>query len=292
MNNAQKAYETFKSITTNPYHRANTAKLNILYTIVCNAEKNEEYKKELESFTVPDGSGMNVLEAIDTFFKSFNNSHGIDIRLSLSPFDDPDYPDGLYFVVRTYKDVNGEITEVSPIDYKVGENAIFRAVLYNQVTDEETVVPLIKYYAYSEDGTELMGEKKNTSAVEFSITCTRAGAVRCSVTACDSEGKQISGSETAVPGALFDFKAMETTLPTPDDLEAFWREETDRLKRTIPVDTTVTPYSGDVVYANDVISTNYYHIKKADGEFRFCVQNIWQQKTKAFWRNLTFGNIP
>lgn len=267
MKNAQKAYETFKSITTNPYHRSNTAKLNVLYTIVCRAEKNSEYKKELESFIIPDGTGMNVLEAIDTFFQSFNNSHGIDIRLSLKPFDNPNYPDGLYFVVRTYKETGDYVEEVSPVEYKVGETAIFRAKLYNQVTDEETSVPLIKYYVYSEDGTEERGEVLNSSEVEFKATCTRAGAVRCSITACDVDGKEISGSEKAVPGALFDFREMKTTLPTPDDFEEFWRGQVERLKKTLPTDTEVTPYNGSVVYAYDVVNTNYYHIKKADKEY-------------------------
>lgn len=267
MKNAQKAYDTFKSITSSPYDRSNTAKLNIIYTIVCHAEKDEEYRRELESFIVPDGTGMNLLEAIDTFFQSFNNSHGIDIRLSLSPFDNPEYPDGLYFIVKTYKKTVDGITELSPIDYKAGDEAIFRATLHNQLTDEETVVPVIKYYVYSEDGEELEGEVKNASSVEFTATCHRPGAVRAMITACDTDGKQISGSEKGVPGALFSFTEMKTTLPTPDDFESFWRGEVERLKQTDPTDTSVTEYNGRVVFAKDVDKTNYYHIKKADSEY-------------------------
>lgn len=267
MNNAQKEYETFKSITTSPYDRSNTAKLNIIYTIVCRAEKDESYKKELESFIIPDGSGMNLLEAIDTFFQSFNNSHGIDIRLSLSPFDDPNYPNGLYFVVRTYKRVGDSLEECAPMDFKAGEEAVFRAVLHDQVTDEEIAVPIIKYYVYSEDGSEATGGSENTSFVEFSATCNRPGAVRAAVTACNENGEQIKGSEKGVPGALFDFTKIETTLPTPKDFESFWKGEVERLKKTDPTDTAVTPYNGKVVYAKNVTETNFYHIKKADSEY-------------------------
>ena len=126
MINAQKEYEAFKSIITNPHYRNNTSKLNIIYTMVCNAEKDEKYKAELESFIVPDGTGMNLLEAIDTFFREFNNSHGVDIRLSLAPFDNPEYPHGLYFVVKTYKEDKNGLAEVSPIEYKTGEKALWR----------------------------------------------------------------------------------------------------------------------------------------------------------------------
>lgn len=264
MNNAQKAYEAFKTITSSPYDRTNTAKLNILYTIVCKAEKDGEYKKELESFILPDGSGMNVLEAIDTFFNEFNNSHGLDIRLSLSPFDNPDYPDGLYFVVRTYKKLGEKTVECAPFDYRAGEEAILRAILFNQVTDKETVVPLIKCYACSEDGTEISDEVKNSSSAELRVTCKRAGSVRARFVACDSAGKQISGSEEALPGAVFDFTEIKTTNPTPDDLEAFWKGEVERLKKTRPDDKEVTLYNGSVAYDKDVVKTNYYHIKKAD----------------------------
>ncbi|MBE6651544.1 MAG: acetylxylan esterase [Ruminococcaceae bacterium] len=263
----QKEYEAFKSIITNPHYRNDTSKLNIIYTMVCNAKKDAKYKAELESFIVPDGTGMNFLEAIDTFFREFNNSHGVDIRLSLSPFENPDFPRGLYFIVKTYKEGKNGIAECSPIEYKIGEKAIFRATVYDQVTDEEVVVPLVKYYIYSEDGTEERGEKENSSFIEFSATCHRPGAVRAEVTACDKNGMPISGSEKAVPGAVFDFTEMKTSLPTPDDLGAFWQSEVERMKKVNPTDTSVTPYNGRVAHAFNVTETNYYHIKKADRDY-------------------------
>lgn len=266
MNRIEKEYETFKKIVTNPYLCTNTSKLSIIYTMVCNAEKDAKYKSELEAFKAPE-TNVSFWEEIETFFREYNNSHGVDIRLALTPFDNPDYPYGLYFDVKTYKRQGDKLTEYSPIEYKVGEEAIFRATVYDQVTDKEITVPVISYTILSEDGNETTGEVKDSSWIEFSATCHRPGSVMATVSALDDTGKLISGCERAYPGAVFDFTDMKTTFSTPTDLEAFWREEIDKMKKVSPTDTTVTPYNGRVAHAFNVTETNYYHITKIDKDY-------------------------
>ncbi len=268
MNNAQKAYETFKIITDNPYTRSDTAKLSIIYSIVCKAEKDAEYKKELEEYIIPDGTGMNVLEAIDTFFRSYNNNYGLDIRDSLTPFKNPDYPDGLYFNAETYKETNDGWELVSPISFSKGDKIKIKATLLNQVSDEATSVPMIKYELFTEGKEEKeTGYFENTSSAEVISVCNCAGSVFVKFIACDKEGKAIDGAENGVCGALYDFTEMKPSTPTPSDLKEFWASEIDKLKAVNPCDTTLTEYKGSVVFDFDVDKTNYYHITQADKEY-------------------------
>lgn len=267
MNRAEKAYEAFRDITTNPFTRTNTSKLSFVYSIVCNAERDAEYKKELESYIAPDASGMNVLQAIDAFFNEFNNTYGLDIRSTLTPFCDPKYPDGLYFNVFTYKKEGEKMIPVSPVDYKAGDVAYIRAVVQNLLTDEAVTVPRIKYTAYSEDGYESTGEKEFSAEIEFSLTCSRAGSVIASISACDENGEKIAAAESAAVGAIFDFEAIKPSHSEPRDFKAFWRQKVEEMKKTLPTDTALTSYSGDVAFEFDVDKTNYYHIRKADADY-------------------------
>ncbi|MBE6700551.1 MAG: hypothetical protein E7582_01490 [Ruminococcaceae bacterium] len=264
MTRVERDYKLFTTITNSPELSALTSKQNILFTILKRSERDEEYRRELENFIVPDGSGMNLIVAIETFFRNFSNVHGVDITLGLSELNNLDHPDGLYFNIETFKKEGENLVPVPPISFRAGEIAYFKATVLNAATDTPEKVPFITYSVFSEDGGELQGEVENTSSLEFSITCTRPGAVKAVLVACDENKEQIMGSDKSISGALFDFEKISTSVDTPEDFEEFWKEQCEKQKKVSPIDTTSDGYVGSIIYDGNIPETNYYHIKKIE----------------------------
>ena len=136
--NAEKIYEKYKKISKKQFSRVTTSQLNVLYNIVCRARRDEKYASQLCAYDT--GEGDTIVGLIDKYFSSYNTRYGLDIRDTLTEFLDPNFTEGAYFIVKTYKiGERGELTEHSPLEFAAADIAHVKATLYSHGNDRPMV---------------------------------------------------------------------------------------------------------------------------------------------------------
>ena len=125
---AKKAYEAYKRTAKMNYVQVTTAKLNVIYNIQCRMNRDEEYRQTLLNFETEEGK--TIAELIENYFIGYNARHGLEIRDNLIEFENPDFADGGYFIVESYRLSNGEPVSCNPTSYAVGDTAHISATLY------------------------------------------------------------------------------------------------------------------------------------------------------------------
>ncbi len=263
LSNAEKAYAAYKNITSRTYNNVTTTMLNVLYNVECRIKRDEEYKREIEAFATPEGESLITL--IPKFFTGYNGFYGLEIRDTLTEFLNPELAEGLYFIVKTYKeDEDGSLLYHSPTEFKKGETAHVRVNAYSRAGRAPITLPRIHAITLSDDGVATEFVAKNAREISFTVTLSREGAVKFKVLAEGEDEKQILGSETAFGGVLFDFREIKPTHPQPEDMVSFWEGQIKRLLAVDPTDETATPYEGSVEYIFNITEKNRHEVVKLD----------------------------
>jgi len=263
---AEKAYDAYKNITARTYNNVTTAMLNVLYNVECRIKRDEEYRKEIEAFQTP--SGESLVTLIPKYFDGYNANYGLEIRDTLTEFLNPELAEGLYFIIKTYKEIeDGSLIYHSPTEFKKGEVAYVRVNAYTRSSRTPVTLPRLHAITLNDDGVSTEFTAKDSREISFTVTLSREGAVKFKVLAEDEAGKQILGSETAFGGVLFDFEEIKPTHPQPADMISFWESQIKRLLAVNPTDETVTPYTGSVEYAFNITEKNRHKVVKLDKEY-------------------------
>ena len=97
---AKKIFDNYLKISRKPMARITTSQLNVLYNIVCRAKRDPEYYETLKKFDT--NMGDDIVGLIEKYFAAYNTRYGLDIRDTLTEFDDPDFTEGAYFDIVTY----------------------------------------------------------------------------------------------------------------------------------------------------------------------------------------------
>ncbi len=271
---AEKAYEAYKRTAKMNFVQVTTAKLNVIYNIECRMKRDPEYKAELDAFSTEEGDSIATL--IEKYFTGYNARHGLEIRETLTEFLDPDFAEGAYFTIDTYKKTDGILIPTAPTEFAVGDTAHAVIKLYSHVSGEPIKTERIKYMISTDDGVSNEGYVSDTDTLELDLMLSRPGLAYFRVNAVDADNKNVLGFETAFGGVLFDFKKIQTTHKSPADLYEFWDRAIDRMLKVNPTDTTPDGYRGLVEYEYDMPSSNRFILNKADEEFveRLCNNGI------------------
>ncbi|MBO5206936.1 MAG: acetylxylan esterase [Clostridia bacterium] len=263
LSNAEKAYAAYKNITSRTYNNVTTTMLNVLYNVECRIKRDEEYKKEIEAFETP--SGESLVTLIPKFFDGYNAFYGLEIRDTLTEFLNPELAEGLYFIVKTYRETDdGSLLYHSPTEFVRGEVAHVKVRAFSRSTRTPITLPRLHAITLSDEGVATEFVAKNSCEISFTVTLSREGAVKFKVIAEGEDEKQILGSETAFGGVLFDFRDIRPTHKQPTDMVEFWEGQVKRLLETDPTDESVTPYRGSVEYAFNITEKNRHKIEKLD----------------------------
>lgn len=124
-------------------------------------------------------------------------------------------------------------TNKSPIDYKIGDTAIFQlCVLEN---GEPYVCPKIKWTMSGDFGLYETGEVNDTASVKIEILLKYKGFVHLVVEACDNEGNPLENISKFDGGIGADVSEISLDTPIPQDFDLKWKEWIDELKK-IPAD--------------------------------------------------------
>jgi len=274
------AYKTVMELTAIVPLRTNTIKLNLLYNILCRARREAEYGDPLRNYTAPDGTTIDLVDRIETYFAGYNNFHGLDIIPSLTEFTDLRFAQGLYFIGKTY-DADGN--ERAAYDYRPGEKMVFRVTLYSHRTNEPVECPILKWSWEADDAnlTPMSGEVTNHSTVTFSAFINHPGFIRARVEACDENGKMINGAEPFVGGAAAEPFEVRSAKHRPHDFGVFWRQQMDRLYAINPIDPVADDYTGRVQTLFDLPKLNCYDCKKLTCED---LENL-RKKQITMWKD-------
>ena len=266
MNNYGKiAYDAYKRISKVNFVQITTSKLNILYNIVCRMKRDPEYRRELEAFVTEEGDSIETL--IERYFLEYNARHGLEIRDSLTEFENPDLAEGSYFIVDTYKVVSGNLVPCDAPEFSIGDTAHIVVKHYSHAKDELLVSPVLHYVVKTDDGVEYDGKCYDTNTCEFNITLSRAGLGQFKVFSETPDGNKIIGAETALGGVLFNWREIPLSKPLADDFDEYWNRQIDRLLKVNPTDKTPDEYNGEVLYEYDMPKDNHFEINKFDKEF-------------------------
>lgn len=260
---AEKAYKAYKKIVGkwNPFANTTTSELNVIYNARLRFDKDEAFKKEVLALKIEEDDSLDIL--IDKFFNAYNNRHGLDIRETLVEFEDPEFAEGCYFIIRCY--VDGK--EVSPADLKAGDGVKVVTSLYSYSSDSPLTVPEITLSVVGDGYLNFSKSVKNSSEIEFDATLEEPGHIRFKVFANDENGKLLIGSEGGYGGLLFSKEEILPAHSVPDDFYDFWRKEIDKMLRHDHLGKTADGYSGSVKYEYGMAEKNFYEIKKVDEEF-------------------------
>ncbi len=262
---AQKAYDAYKRTAKMNFVQVTTAKLNVIYNIECRMKRDPEYKAELDAFVTEEGE--TIAELITKYFTGYNARHGLEIRETLTEFLDPDFAEGGYFTIDTYKIINRELCPSAPTEFSVGDTAHAVIKLYSNISGAPLKTEKIKYIILTDDGKKEEGFVENTDTLELDLTVSRPGHVYFKANAVDKNEKNILGIDTAFGGVLFDFKEISVTNKAPADLYEFWDAAIDRMMEVNPTDTSPDGYQGLVEYEYDMPSLNHYALNKLDDAF-------------------------
>ena len=262
---AKKAYEAYKRTAKMNFVQVTTAKLNVIYNIECRMKRDPEYKKELDSFVTEEGETIGAL--IEKYFTGYNARHGLEIRETLTEFLDPDFAEGAYFVIDTYKKVDEELIPTAPTEFKVGDIAHAKIKLFSHSEHTPLKTEKICYITMTDDGEKEEGFADNTDTLEIDFTLSRPGWVYFRANAVDVNGKNILGFDTAFGGALFDRHDIPLTKESPRDLYEFWEKAIDRLMKIDPTDPNPDGYEGLVAYEYDMPKENHFELTKFDKSY-------------------------
>lgn len=282
---AKKAYDAYKRTAKMNFVQVTTAKLNVIYNIECRMKRDEEYKRELDAFVTEEGETIGAL--IEKYFTGYNARHGLEIRENLTEFTDPDFAEGGYFVISTYKADEDGLVPWDPTEFHVGDRAHAVMQLFGHSEKKPLKVSKIWYIVLTDDGERQEGTVENTDTVEVDFTLSRPGWVYFRANAIDENGKNLLGIDTAFGGALFDMKSIPLTKKSPDDLHEFWENAIDRLMSVDPTDTVPDGYEGKVLYEYDMPSENRFELIKFDEDYvrmlrEYKIGNVTEQMLETF----------
>ena len=264
--NSEKIYEKYKKISQKQYSRVTTSQLNVLYNIVCRARRDEEYRAQLCAYDT--GEGDTIVGLIDKYFASYNTVYGLDIRDSLTEFEDPDFTEGAYFLVTTYKICeDGKLVEHSPLEFTAGDVAHVKATLYSHGSDKPMAAKKLVMQLINDNRETDSMTLTDSNTMEFDVTLSRPGSVRFRIEAQDADGKLMIGSESAAAGVIFSKDEVFPYHSAPTDIEEFWLRQIDRLMAVNPTDTSSDGYEGNVIYAFDMPKKNHFGIRKFDESY-------------------------
>ncbi|MBE6561084.1 MAG: hypothetical protein E7662_08150 [Ruminococcaceae bacterium] len=265
-NYAEKAYAAYRKISVNPFTKVTTTHLNVLYNILCRIRRDKAYRKALDEFPTDEGERLEVL--IEKYFDGYNALHGVDIRETLTEFTDPDFAEGGFFILDTFRKAeDGTLVPHSPAEFRQGETAHVQATLYSAFSREPLRVPRLSAISLNDDAVSNTAEAEDCCAISFTVTLSRPGSVKFKVIPRDANGKNIPGLEIAYGGVIFSKDEILPTHKPPADLEEFWNGEIDRMLRVIPTDETVDAYTGSVIYGFDMASKNRHRIIPVDKDY-------------------------
>jgi hypothetical protein len=282
---AKKAYDAYKRTAKMNFVQVTTAKLNVIYNIECRMKRDEEYKRELDAFVTEEGETIGAL--IEKYFTGYNARHGLEIRENLTEFTDPDFAEGGYFVISTYKADEDGLVPCDPTEFHVGDRAHAVMRLFSHSENRPLKVSKIWYIVLTDDGERQEGTVENADTVEVDFTLSRPGWVYFRANAIDENGKNLLGMDTAFGGALFDMKSIPLTKKSPDDLHEFWENAIDRLMSVDPTDTVPDGYEGKVLYEYDMPSENRFELIKFDEDYvrmlrEYKIGNVTEQMLETF----------
>ena len=262
---AQKAYDAYKRTAKMNFVQVTTAKLNVIYNIQCRIKRDEEYRQALKAFKTDEG--IEIEQLIENYFTGYNARHGLEIRESLTEFVDPDFAEGGYFVIDTYKTDGNSMTLCDPTEFSVGDTAHAVLKLFGHADNAPLKTETINYLIMTDDGEKREGSVKSTDTLELDLTLLRPGWVYFRANAVDEKGKNLLGIDTAFGGVLFDWQKIPLTKESPADLHSFWEAAIDRLMKTDPTDKAPDGYVGLVEYEYDMPSENRFELIKFDADY-------------------------
>lgn len=290
-NPAIKAYENYKKLSAKPFTSMTTVNLNVLYNILCFARRNAEYRESLLAYETEEGES--IISLVEKYFEDYNAQYGLDIRDTLTEFEDPSLASGSYFMITTYKisDV-GERVLTAPTEFKKGDKVLVEATLYSHADDTPAIAP--KLHAAWLDDDAKSGESlvQNSSSIEFELTLSREGCTKFKVIAENECGKLIPGSETAYGGVVFSREKIKATHEPPNDLYEFWDEEIEKMYLVDPRGETSDGYEGDVAWLFDMPNKNFADIKKlGEEDFEALLENKLSAPDKELLNSYDFYRI-
>ena len=282
---AVKAYDAYKRTAKMNFVQVTTAKLNVIYNIECRMKRDPEYKRELDAFVTEEGESIGAL--IEKYFTGYNARHGLEIRETLTEFLDPDFAEGGYFVIDTYKCTDEGLKLTDPTEFSVGDRVKAVMKLYGYAAKEPIVAKKIWYILLNDDGEKQEGTVENTDTLELDFTLSRPGWVYFRANSIDENGKNVLGFDTAFGGALFDMTKIPLSKESPADLHEFWEKAIDRLMQVDPTDKEPDGYEGLVLYEYDMPKENHFEIIKFDEEYvrtlrEYKIGNITEEMLKTF----------
>ncbi len=262
---AQKAYEAYKRTAKMNYVQVTTAKLNVIYNIQCRIKRDEEYRLALKDYKTDEG--IEIEQLIENYFTGYNARHGLEIRESLVEFEDPDFAEGGYFIISSYKKEGVKLTPCDPTSYSLTDTAHISATLYSHTEKKPLRAARLRYSIVNDDGEKYEETLLDTDTVEFDLTLSRPGWSHFKIFCEDLEGKAVLGMDTAHGGVLFDWRKINITKESPADLVDFWDRQIDRLLKIDPTDTTADNYEGAVLYEYDMPAENRFELIKFDSDY-------------------------
>ena len=264
--NVQKIFATYLKISKKEQSRITTPQLNVLYNIYRRTERDPEYAAELKKFDT--GLGDDIASLINKFFDAYNTRFGLDIRDSLIEFDDPEFTEGAYFMITTYKILDdGTLSEWCPLEFEACDKVHVKAVLYSHATDKPMKAVKLAMSLANDNGETDSLEISDADTMEFDITLNRPGAVKFNIVALGADGKGLVGAESAAGGAIFGREKILPYHAVPADFDEFWDEQIRRLMTVDPKSTASDNYEGAVLSEFDMPKKNFFSIRKFDEEF-------------------------
>ncbi len=289
-NLAKQAYESYKKLSAKPYTSMTTVNLNVLYNILCRARRDADYRAALLSYKTEEGES--IISLTEKYFEDYNAQYGLDIRDTLTEFDDPSLAAGSYFMIRTYKEMSGEMIETAPTEFLRGETAHVVATLFSHESDTPATSKLLRAIWLNDNAESGEATAEESSSIEFDLTLDREGCTKFKVIAEDERGKAIPGSETAYGGVVFSLSDIKATHEPPKDLYEFWDKEVERMYATNPKGTYSDGYEGDVAWLFDMPKKNFYSLKKLGAcDFDALIENKLSAPDKSLLNSYDFYEI-
>ncbi len=125
-------------------------------------------------------------------------------------------------------------TDKDPISYEIGEEMTFKIALY--AGEELASCPKFSWSVAGDDGKKDSGIVSGESGeITVKASSDVAGYVRVIVKACDENGQPIEGVDVFEGGAGAGFEQIEQGKPEPEDFDAFWAKQYDKLLDVKPV---------------------------------------------------------
>lgn len=264
--NCKKIFDNYLKTSKKETHRVSTSELSVLHNIVRRSQRDPEYANELKKFDT--GMGDDIVSLIEKYFAAYNTRYGLDIRDSLLEYDDPEFTEGAYFKLITYKiESDGKMREHIPTEFEAGDRVHAKATLYSHATDQPMIAKRLYGSFRTEDGESGDLYAYDTDTIEFDFTLSREGSVMFTVDAQDADGKLMVGAESACGGAVFSKDKIKPTHTPPADIDDFWRGELKRMMSVDPRGESADGYDGRVLSTFDMPKKNHFGMRKFDESY-------------------------